>query len=78
MIAYKKERNEQYLLVVGSGRNGPNSAGSIDVNSAPNFVNSLCSDDIQKNLFTSPQLHKCTINEAERSNAMGREGESED
>lgn len=73
-IVYKKGRNKQYLLVVGSGRNGPNSAGSIDINSAP----SVCSEDIQKNLFTSPQLHRCTTNEAEKSNVMAREGESED
>lgn len=80
------------MLVVGSGKNGPNSAGGIDVDSAhvttvgsgsvssgntTNFVNSLPSYDIQKNLFASPQLHQCTSNDAERSNLVALEGDTE-
>ncbi|KAG5065719.1 hypothetical protein JHK86_009450 [Glycine max] len=76
----------------GSGKNGPNSAGGIDVDSAhvttvgsgsvssgntTNFVNSLPSYDIQKNLFASPQLHQCTSNDAERSNLVALEGDTE-
>ncbi|TKY74519.1 Calcineurin-binding protein cabin-1 [Spatholobus suberectus] len=76
----------------GSGKNGPNSAGGIDVDSthvttvgcssfsssnATNFVNSLPSDDIQKNLFASPQLHQCTPNDAERSNLIAHEGDTQ-
>nr|KYP70140.1 hypothetical protein KK1_009348 [Cajanus cajan] len=75
--------------LIGSGKNGPNSAGGIDVDSThvttvgcgsfsssgntSNLVNSLPSDDIQKNLFASPQLHQCTTNDAERSNLMAHE-----
>jgi len=65
------------LLVVGSGRNGSNSAGSIDVDSAHATTVGSVSLDIQKNLFASPQLHQCTSNDAERSNLIAHEGDPE-
>lgn len=81
------------LLVVGSGKDGPNSAGCIDVDpthvtpvgsgtsSGSNTTNFLSlrpsSDEIQKNLFNSPQLQHCNTNVAEKSNLMAREGDPE-
>ncbi|XP_061369574.1 calcineurin-binding protein 1 [Gastrolobium bilobum] len=76
----------------GSCKNGPNFAGGSDVDSThvttvgsgslsssntTNFVNTLSSDQIQKNFFASPQLHQCTTNEVERSNFMAHEGDTE-
>ncbi|KHN18137.1 Calcineurin-binding protein cabin-1 [Glycine soja] len=61
----------------GSGRNGSNSAGSIDVDSAHATTVGSVSLDIQKNLFASPQLHQCTSNDAERSNLIAHEGDPE-
>ncbi|XP_027356067.1 calcineurin-binding protein 1 isoform X2 [Abrus precatorius] len=58
----------------GSGKNGPTSAGGIDVDSSSNTTNLLnSSDEIQKNLFASPHLHQCTTNDAERSNLITHE-----
>ncbi|KAL2340079.1 hypothetical protein Fmac_008019 [Flemingia macrophylla] len=78
--------------ILGSGKCAPNSVGGIDVDSThvttvgcgsfssssntSNFVNSLPSDDIQKNLFASPQLHQCTTNDAERSSLIAHEGDT--
>lgn len=68
------------LLVVGSGKSGPNSSGGTDVDCTPfsssnnttNVVNS--SNEIQKNLFGSPQLHPCTTNDdAERNSLKAHE-----
>lgn len=63
----------------GSGKIGPNSAGGIDVDST-NVTTMGCSsfsnDDIQRNLFASPQLHQCTTNDAERCNLMAHEGDN--
>ncbi|QCE16034.1 calcineurin-binding protein 1 isoform X2 [Vigna unguiculata] len=71
----------------GSGKLGPNSGGGIDFDSphaatvasgnTTNFVNSHPSDDIQRNLFASPQLHQGTTNDAERSNLIAHEGDAE-
>ncbi|KAJ1409794.1 Tetratricopeptide-like helical domain superfamily [Sesbania bispinosa] len=74
----------------GSGKNGQNSGGGTDVDSThvttvgcgsfsgntTNFMNSLSSDEIQKNLFASPQLHQCTTNDAERSSLTAHEGDA--
>ncbi|RDX73277.1 hypothetical protein CR513_47141, partial [Mucuna pruriens] len=62
--------------VPGSGKNGPNSASGIEVDST-HVTNFVTSDDIQKNLFASPQLHQCTTNDAERSNLTTHEGDPE-
>jgi calcineurin-binding protein cabin-1 len=66
----------QHLFVVGSSRSGTNDVDSIHVTTAGS--GSLYTDDIQKNLFGSPQLHQCTTNDAERSNVNAREGETRD
>ncbi|PNY03770.1 TPR repeat protein [Trifolium pratense] len=60
----------------GSSRSGLNDVDSIHVATAGS--GSLFTDDIQKNLFGSPQLHQCTTNDAERSNVNAREGETRD
>ncbi|XP_054788737.1 calcineurin-binding protein 1 isoform X2 [Prosopis cineraria] len=76
--------------VTGSGKEGANSAGCIDVTpthvttvgsgslSGHNTANSVIlrspSDEIQKSLFDSPQLQHCNAM-AERSNSMTLEGD---
>ncbi|XP_058785255.1 calcineurin-binding protein 1 [Vicia villosa] len=60
----------------GSSRSGPYEVDSTHVTTAGS--GSLCTDAVQKNLFGSPQLHQCTTNDAERSNANAREGETRD
>jgi len=75
------------ITYIGSGKLGPNSGGGIDFDSphaatvasgnTTNFVNSHPSDDIQRNLFASPQLHQGTTNDAERSNLIAHEGDAE-
>ncbi|KAF7817092.1 calcineurin-binding protein 1 isoform X1 [Senna tora] len=68
--------------LTGSGKDGANSAGCIDTDHSgshtTNFVNLRPStDEIQKNLFSSPQLQHCNTNVAERSNLTGHEGDPE-
>ncbi|WJX42066.1 hypothetical protein P8452_29339 [Trifolium repens] len=60
----------------GSSRSGTNDVDSIHVTTAGS--GSLYTDDIQKNLFGSPQLHQCTTNDAEKSNVNAREAETHD
>lgn len=60
----------------GSSRSGPNDVDSTHVTTVGSGL--LCTDDIQKNLFGSPQLHQCTTNDAERSNVNAREVETRD
>ncbi|XP_004501088.1 calcineurin-binding protein 1 [Cicer arietinum] len=59
----------------GIGRSGSNDVDSTHVTTTSSL---LCPEDIQKNLFGSPQLHQCTTNDAEKSNAIAREGDARD
>lgn len=82
-----------YYAVGGSGKDGANSAGCIDVDpthvttmssgslSGSNATNIVglrpSSDEIGKNLFNSPQLQHCNSNDAEKSSSMVHKGDPE-